>query len=230
MSIPRNAISKTKSNCKKERLYKQMIRNGYSCHHNAAIIFGLIIFVTGFLANREISVVFALVVPYYLATNSKRYKSRDFLSLCSTPLLVDSTTTGNTSYHSPLSMGIDELSIILNGRGRALAAWDCYRQGIDPCLFYSSSLVQEENAFTAKFPKNRENQGLGKDSLQRLKNAFPHNPQQGIIEHCVASLSHSSTSNDGTTKLLIKMAKDGLEVETVIIPWEKRKRSTLCIS
>eukprot|EP00590_Aulacoseira_subarctica_P003921 CAMPEP_0172422620 /NCGR_PEP_ID=MMETSP1064-20121228/8759_1 /TAXON_ID=202472 /ORGANISM="Aulacoseira subarctica , Strain CCAP 1002/5" /LENGTH=393 /DNA_ID=CAMNT_0013163565 /DNA_START=265 /DNA_END=1446 /DNA_ORIENTATION=+ len=127
-------------------------------------------------------------------------------------------------------MGIDELSLILNGRGRALAAWDCYRQGIDPCLFYSSSLLQEEGAFTAKFPKSRVNQGLGKDSLQRLKNAFPHNPQQGIIEHCVASLSHSSTSNDGTTKLLIKMAKDGLEVETVIIPWEKRKRSTLCIS
>jgi len=64
----------------------------------------------------------------------------------------------------------------------------------------------------------------------KLRKAFPYNPQKGTVEHSVASLSHTSTSHDGTTKLLIRMARDGLEVETVIIPWEKRKRSTVCIS
>lgn len=43
-------------------------------------------------------------------------------------------------------------------------------------------------------------------------------------------MSQIQTSKDGTTKLLVKLASDGLEVETVIIPWDDRGRSTLCIS
>ncbi len=126
---------------------------------------------------------------------------------------------------------------VLHGRGRALVSWDCYRQGIDPCLFYASSVnasstsVVPDNYDTEEIrPKCRATQGLGKESLTRLRKAFPYNPQKGTVEHSVAALSHISTSSDGTTKLLIRMAKDGLEVETVIIPWQKRKRSTICIS
>jgi len=126
---------------------------------------------------------------------------------------------------------------VLHGRGRALVSWDCYRQGVDPCLFYSSRVNATStsdlltNCHTEEIrPKCRATQGLGKESLVKLRKAFPYNPQKGTVEHSVASLSHTSTSHDGTTKLLIRMARDGLEVETVIIPWEKRKRSTVCIS
>lgn len=126
---------------------------------------------------------------------------------------------------------------VLHGRGRALVSWDCYRQGMDPCLFYSSSVNVTSTSDLTNIldmeeirPKCRATQGLGKESLARLRKAFPYNPQIGTVEHSVASLSHISASSDGTTKLLIRMAKDGLEVETVIIPWEKRKRSTICIS
>merc|ERR1711935_1138646 len=39
-----------------------------------------------------------------------------------------------------------------------------------------------------------------------------------------------SISPDGTTKLLLQLVSDGLEVETVIIPWDDRGRSTICVS
>ena len=54
----------------------------------------------------------------------------------------------------------------------------------------------------------------------------------GGIEETIGKLSHISISSDGTTKLLIRMISDGLEVETVIIPWNDRERpkSTLCVS
>lgn len=50
------------------------------------------------------------------------------------------------------------------------------------------------------------------------------------IENSIASLSHMKVSPDGTTKLLLKMNKDGLEVESVIIPWMDKGFSTLCVS
>ncbi|KAL3775875.1 hypothetical protein HJC23_000534 [Cyclotella cryptica] len=50
------------------------------------------------------------------------------------------------------------------------------------------------------------------------------------IENSIASLSHMKVSSDGTIKLLLKMVKDGLEVESVIIPWKEKGFSTLCVS
>lgn len=50
------------------------------------------------------------------------------------------------------------------------------------------------------------------------------------IENTIASLSHLNVSPDGTTKLLLKMKLDGLEVESVIIPWTEKGFSTLCVS
>ena len=179
------------------------------------------------------------------------------------------TQESNQPLYSPLSMKIDELSPIVGGRGRALASWDCYRQGIDPVLLYSSipgteetngndlnnpssstPIVEGMSSFlilgkgtTAHqvmeqrlLPNKRSTQGLGKKSLKKLQNAVmggtrcTNNSCFGTIGECIASLSHVSTSLDGTTKLLLRMASDGLEVETVIIPWENRGRSTLCIS
>jgi len=50
------------------------------------------------------------------------------------------------------------------------------------------------------------------------------------IENCIASISRLKVSSDGTTKFLLKMAKDNLEVESVIIPWKEKGFSTLCVS
>lgn len=50
------------------------------------------------------------------------------------------------------------------------------------------------------------------------------------IDNSIASLSHLNVSSDGTTKLLLKMKLDGLEVESVIIPWTDKGFSTLCVS
>jgi 23S rRNA (adenine2503-C2)-methyltransferase len=50
------------------------------------------------------------------------------------------------------------------------------------------------------------------------------------IEESIATISQISRASDGTTKLLIKLLQDDLEVETVIIPWHETGRSTLCIS
>jgi 23S rRNA (adenine2503-C2)-methyltransferase len=45
----------------------------------------------------------------------------------------------------------------------------------------------------------------------------------------LTTLTYISRSKDGTTKLLLTL-NDGLQIETVIIPWEDRQRSTLCLS
>ena len=99
----------------------------------------------------------------------------------------------------------------------------------------------------------REGQGLGTDAWKRLQELMhdyhrynnmsliqsgntdeQHQWHGGedvyTIENSIASLSHMNVSPDGTTKLLLKMRKDGLEVESVIIPWMDKGFSTLCVS
>ncbi|KAL3806367.1 hypothetical protein ACHAXA_000210, partial [Cyclostephanos tholiformis] len=99
----------------------------------------------------------------------------------------------------------------------------------------------------------REGQGLGPDAWKRLQklmrgyhrfnnssigqsgNTDEERQSHGdenvyTIENSIASLSHMNVSPDGTTKLLLKMKKDGLEVESVIIPWFDKGFSTLCVS
>ena len=99
----------------------------------------------------------------------------------------------------------------------------------------------------------REGQGLGPEALKRLQKLMhdyhrynnyslrqsgntdgQHKRHGGedacTIENSIASLSHMNVSPDGTTKLLLKMRKDGLEVESVIIPWMDKGFSTLCVS
>jgi len=44
---------------------------------------------------------------------------------------------------TPLSMSIGDLTTKIGGKGRALAAWDCYRIGLDPLLFHDPSFPQE---------------------------------------------------------------------------------------
>lgn len=124
--------------------------------------------------------------------------------------------------------------------------WDCFRMGVDPLWYYddrhsdtsfepevdllleadgASKIHSAKEAIANKFEtKRRQGNGLGKDALRLFQNCFG-----GSIETNIASLVEVSTSNDGTTKLLVRL-QDGFEVETVIIPWDDRKRSTLCVS
>jgi len=107
------------------------------------------------------------------------------------------------------------------------------------------------------FRSKRKNQGLGQPTLDLLEQIggkkldtsgssiatataeLPLSPpppaavittRRRGIEDSIATISHISVANDGTTKLLIHLVQDGLEVETVIIPWSETGRSTLCIS
>ena len=54
------------------------------------------------------------------------------------------------------------------------------------------------------------------------------------VAESLAQLTNMQTSKDGTTKLLIKLKStlesgEALLVETVIIPWSERNKSTLCV-
>lgn len=90
-------------------------------------------------------------------------------------------------------------------------------------------LKEEKNVIQGLLPTSRSTQGLGKEALETLKSLYP-SYAHGRIEGGIADLTHISSSLDGTTKLLIRLNKDGLQVETVIIPWHDKGWSTLCIS
>lgn len=141
----------------------------------------------------------------------------------------------------PLSLSVEQLTESLGGKiGRSRAAWDCYRLGVDPQIFYGQEPDASIDAsVTIRFPSieepssrndihkllpaRRRNQGLGVPAVKNLSLLSP-----GGIEESIGTISHLTRAKDGTTKLLIKLAADGLEVETVIIPW--KERSTVCIS
>ena len=140
------------------------------------------------------------------------------------PQSVPATST--QEYKGGISLSLEELGEKLNGQGRAKLCWDLYKLGVDPAEYYGGEMPeQERESITQLLPSNRRTQSLGKDALERLASLYPN---QGRVENGCDSLSHISTSRDGTTKLLLRLV-DGLEVETVIIPWEG-VRSTLCIS
>ena len=107
-----------------------------------------------------------------------------------------------------------------------------------------SNVIQDEHSILGR----REGQGLGISSFKKLQNLMHNYHHSNVnihqssqqtdkdefpiytIENSIASLSHMKVSADGTTKLLLKMKKDDLEVESVIIPWMDKGFSTLCVS
>ena len=91
-------------------------------------------------------------------------------------------------------------------------------------VFHSSFLPL---SFLSLFSWNRNERTFCYARIAFLS-SFSSPPSFVQLMNGVASLAHISRSSDHTTKLLLKLA-DGLQVETVIIPW-KGKRSTLCIS
>mmetsp|Transcript_14589 Transcript_14589/g.33948 ORF Transcript_14589/g.33948 Transcript_14589/m.33948 type:complete len:512 (+) Transcript_14589:216-1751(+) len=137
----------------------------------------------------------------------------------------------------PISMSFEELTESLGGAGRARIVWDCYKLGIDPAHMYGEVIdlgYDDYETIFNQLPSQRRRQRLSVDTLSKLKRLYQDsyggqtNPSVTNVEGGIATLSFVSRASDGTTKLLLKLS-DGLEVETVIIPW-KGKRSTLCIS
>eukprot|EP00522_Entomoneis_paludosa_P013071 CAMPEP_0172451510 /NCGR_PEP_ID=MMETSP1065-20121228/9531_1 /TAXON_ID=265537 /ORGANISM="Amphiprora paludosa, Strain CCMP125" /LENGTH=502 /DNA_ID=CAMNT_0013203473 /DNA_START=263 /DNA_END=1771 /DNA_ORIENTATION=+ len=148
-----------------------------------------------------------------------------------------STLAPNTTLsYGPISMSVDELAAHLGGRGRARLAWDCYAIGVDPANYFNRVIRLGMDVYETiydQLPSSRRTQRLGMPTLDALSKLYQQtcsmdNTTVTQLEGGVARLSHVSTSRDSTTKLLLQLA-DGLQVETVIIPWNG-VRSTLCIS
>jgi 23S rRNA (adenine2503-C2)-methyltransferase len=102
-------------------------------------------------------------------------------------------------------------------------------QGVEPTHFHGDIQLGSYDDFESVYgllPSQRRSQRLGPDALSKLEKLY--SKHGGKVEGGVASLSYISRASDSTTKLLLKLS-DGLEIETVIIPW-KGERSTLCMS
>ena len=153
-------------------------------------------------------------------------------SAATTKMTMMTTTPSPPHPRTALSIPPDELSDILGGRGRARLAWDCYSEGADPQYLFApprqqwreqqqhsatrNEYADAEHAKGRVLPTPRRTQVLGASALGLLSDLHSH--CGGSIEGGLAMLVHASASADGTTKMLLRLS-DGLEVETVLIPF-----------
>jgi hypothetical protein len=180
------------------------------------------------------TVAFFLLVSSSHAYIAPQYTPKKSVAVGSTiapeaPTLIANGDDESSPLKGGISMHLDELAEVLGGRGRAQIVWDCYSIGIDPANFFGSVIklgYDDYESIYGMLPSARRNNRLGPDALDKLASLYSKNG--GKVEGGVAHLSYISRAADDTTKLLLKLT-DGLEVETVIIPW-KGERSTLCIS
>eukprot|EP00977_Amphora_coffeiformis_P001608 scaffold310_cov168-Amphora_coffeaeformis.AAC.3 len=127
---------------------------------------------------------------------------------------------------SPLSLRMDELTRTLDGRGRAQIVWEHLRRGRDP--WDGSSLLLGPGA--SPHLKASEQEGEEVPALGvRARKLYEKHFSTSLIQS-IGSLVQTTRATDGTTKLLLQLAHDNLQVETVIIPWDDRQLSTLCVS
>ncbi len=96
------------------------------------------------------------------------------------------STYTNTS--TPLSMSIDELALQLNGKGRALTTWDCYKVGLDPLYFFS----HESNANK----EEKEND----DDEEQMKFLWDHNVYNILSKSSSSSFFDNHSDQVTTTK------------------------------
>ena len=112
---------------------------------------------------------------------------------------------------APLTMSIYELSLAMNGSGKAKRIWKDLRSGIDPLDSTLSSL-------------------RGTRAIETLRKL---NSEYSILDSSLLSttLNHNdiTLSSCGTQKMLLSL-KDGYKIESVLIPSYKFDRTTLCIS
>jgi adenine C2-methylase RlmN of 23S rRNA A2503 and tRNA A37 len=122
----------------------------------------------------------------------------------------------------------------LGGKGRAQACWECYRLGVDPVwLNDGNDSDQEEESDHGGLINS---QGWTRERLRTMVKApkMGNGPHHKLAQRfgpvdSLTTLTYISRSKDGTAKLPLTL-NDGLQIETVIIPWEDRQRSTLCLS
>jgi hypothetical protein len=163
--------------------------------------------------------------------------SDTMIQLCSSRGATLTTDTSNALNRfqqklktGALSMTLDELSVVLKGRGRAQLAWDCYSRGFDPALVFGNSNTTISNTTQAtSIPyvmSRRREQTLGTQALQLLSDTYE--PLK-LVQGGVASLLHVTQSpRDQTTKLLLQLS-DGLAIESVLLPMSSTA-TTLCVS
>ena len=157
--------------------------------------------------------------PTRHAAQRRQVAASSSASLSSIP-----TTITNNSNASPLSLDMEELADVLQGRGRAKIVWQHLRLGLDP--YDGSCLAANDDKPT---DKEKLPPSLGHKARQIYQDAFGTTTSPRLTE-TIASLVQTTRAADGTTKLLFRCVADHLEVETVIIPWDDRQQSTLCVS
>jgi 23S rRNA (adenine2503-C2)-methyltransferase len=171
-----------------------------------------------------------VVVPLKLGLEASVVPTETFASETGSETTPVSATIAATHYDSPLSMTLEELATLVGGKGRAQTIWEYYRKGIDPLEQQPQSAAAlitntDNDALRASLPV------LGASARALLNDAFPAAGGGGNIKDSIAHVVHQSTSNDGTTKLLLQLhSENKLQVEAVIIPWPDRGVSTLCVS
>jgi 23S rRNA (adenine2503-C2)-methyltransferase len=161
---------------------------------------------------------------------------------------VHHRSSSSSSLFGALSLSLPELAERMGGLGRAKLAWDLYKNGVDPAVFYAPKnnngtatvtddidpyhqLDSPEIVQPMIAASRRTGHTLGADALRRL---YEINGNRTMID--IARVTHVSISADQTTKLLLELggrSSDGTDhsietIETVIIPVQDR--STLCIS
>lgn len=152
-------------------------------------------------------------MPKYLSLSAiLLFRAVSYAWVQPSPKATSSSTAGDVEAHtiynasSPLSVSFEDLCLASGGSGRAKLLWEGYRSGNDLLTIDDGS--------------------VGDKARRKLQESFP----SLLRIDSIASLIETHVSNDNTTKILIRMASDQLDVEAVIIPWTDRQSSTLCVS
>lgn len=102
---------------------------------------------------------------------------------------------------------------------------------MDPVDYFGPNrLLQKQSDLEAIYdllPSQRRSKQLGPHALSKLQELYSR--YGGKVDGGLATLWHLSRAKDDTTKLLLRL-HDGKAIETVIIPWPEKGRSTLCMS
>ena len=106
-------------------------------------------------------------------------------------------------FPTPLSMPIDQLRQKLNGQGRALTTWDCYKIGIDPLYFFSG----DDSALSDIWDQN---------VLQVIK----HTPFNYDTE--VKTEKHEKAHNDQSSLLTNPFFTDRNDIVEKYMPMKRR--------
>ena len=133
------------------------------------------------------------------------------------PLVCTSPPSKTALLKTLLLEDLSQLTQTLEGAGRAKLVMEHLIQGVDP----SSSL-------SLLTPIEIKNSHIGNTKISKKlhdKLSTMYSPISSV-----ASVSNTIISADRTAKFLIDLASDHNAVETVLIPFDNRRSSTLCVS